>query len=45
MPLKVSMYTINTEETLNEYMDEIDFFYSDFYDPSTDSFTFNTEKE
>lgn len=45
MPLKVSMYTINTEELLNEHMDEIDFFYSDFYDPSTDSFTFNTEKE
>ena len=43
MPFKVSMYTINTEELLNEHMDDIDFFYSDFYDPSTLSFTSNTK--
>lgn len=45
MPLKVSMYTINTEESLNEFLNEIDFFYSDFYNPSTDSFSFNIGEE
>ncbi len=43
MPFKVSMFTINTEELLKELMYEIDFFYSDFYDPSTG--TFNNPKK
>ena len=38
MPLQVSMYTINSEEELEEHMDEIEFFYSDFYNPSTGAF-------
>ena len=43
MPLHVSMFTINTEEELEKHIDDIDFFYSDFYDPSTG--TFNNSKE
>ena len=43
MPFQVSMFTINSEEVLEEHMDEIEFFYSDFYDPSTG--TFNNPKK
>lgn len=43
MPLHVSMFSINTEEELEKHMDDIDFFYSDFYDPSAG--TFNNPKE
>lgn len=43
MPLHVSMFTINTEEELEKHIDDIDFFYSDFYDPSAG--TFNNPKE
>ena len=43
IPLQVSMFTINTEELLEEHMEEIEFFYSDFYDPSTG--TFNNQKK
>lgn len=38
MPLQVAMYTIDSKEFLDEHIDEIEFFYSDFYDPSTDTF-------
>lgn len=43
IPIYVSMFTINTEEELEKHIDDIDFFYSDFYDPSTG--TFNNSKE
>lgn len=43
IPFQVSMFTINTEESLEEHKDEIEFFYSDFYDPSTG--TFNNPKK
>lgn len=38
MPIKIAIYTVNSEEDLNDIYDDIDFFYSDFYDPSTGSF-------
>lgn len=43
MPLQISMFTINSKEVFEEHMDEIEFFYSDFFDPSTG--TFNNPKK
>lgn len=38
-PFQVAMFTINDDEFLDEHINEIDFFYSDFYDPSTNTFS------
>lgn len=38
IPLNVAMYSINSKEFLNEHREDIDFFYSDYYDPSTNTF-------
>lgn len=43
MPLKVAMFSIDTQEFFDEHMDEIEFFYSNYYDPSTG--TFNKPKK
>lgn len=38
IPFKVALYTINDEESLNEIADDIELFYTDFYNPSTEDF-------
>lgn len=38
MPIEISMFTINTDEFLDEHLEDMDLFYSDFFDPSTESF-------
>lgn len=43
MPIKVSLYNIETKEDLDELWDDVDFFYTDYYDPSTG--VFNSAEE